>query len=125
MKSLKNVAGFGRRTLSSSLALLSVVGAIGRAGLRKEVELLRCSGVKVMCQRHGVPEMVTPAMRTTSVLLCFLRGQQQFLFGFLRGQQQFCSFFKRTTAVLLGFLRGQQQFCSVFLRGQQQFCSVF
>ena len=41
MKSLKNVAGFGRRTLRSSLALLSVVGAIGRAGLRKEVGLLR------------------------------------------------------------------------------------
>ena len=41
MKFLKNVAGFGRRTLRSSLALLSVVGAIGRAGLRKEVGLLR------------------------------------------------------------------------------------
>ena len=40
MKSLKNVAGFERRTLRSSLALLSVVGAIGRAGLRK-VGLLR------------------------------------------------------------------------------------
>ena len=39
--SLKNVAGFGRRTLRSSLALLSVVGAIGRAGLREEVGLLR------------------------------------------------------------------------------------
>ena len=32
---------FGRRTLRLSLALLSVVGAIGRAGLRKEVGLLR------------------------------------------------------------------------------------
>ena len=41
MKSLKNVAGFGRRALRSSLALLSVVGAIGRADLRKEVGLLR------------------------------------------------------------------------------------
>ena len=38
--SLKNVAGFGRRTLRSSLAL-PVVGAIERAGLRKEVGLLR------------------------------------------------------------------------------------
>ena len=36
-----NVAGFGQRMLHSSLALLSVVGAIGRAGLRKEVGLLR------------------------------------------------------------------------------------
>ena len=41
LKSLKNVAGFERRTLHSSLALLSFVGAIGRAGLRKEVGLLR------------------------------------------------------------------------------------
>ena len=41
LKSLKNVAGFGRGTLRLSLALLSVVGAIGRAGLRKEVGLLR------------------------------------------------------------------------------------
>ena len=36
MQSLENVAGFGRRTLRSSLALLSVVGAIGRAGLDQE-----------------------------------------------------------------------------------------
>ena len=65
-----------------SLALLSVVGAIGRAGLRKEVGLLRPGprGPKVlrhqmvwmMCRGHGVPEMVTPAMRTTAVLLGFL-----------------------------------------------------
>ena len=57
-----------------SLALLSVVGAIGRAGLRKEVGLLRPGprGPKVlrhqmvqmvpngtvMCRGHGVPEMV-------------------------------------------------------------------
>ena len=38
---LKCGAGFERRTLRSSLALLFVVGAIGRAGLRKEVGLLR------------------------------------------------------------------------------------
>ena len=65
-----------------SLALLSVVGAIGRAGLRKEVGLLRPGprGPNVlrhlngtmMCRGHGVPEMVTPAMRTTAVLLGFL-----------------------------------------------------
>ena len=83
MTSLKNVAGFGRRTLCSSLALLTVVGAIGRAGLRKEVGLLRPGprGSKVlstpngtmMCRGHGVPEMVTTAMRTTAVLLGFFR----------------------------------------------------
>ena len=39
MKFLKNVAGFGWRTLHSSVALLSVVGAIGRASLKKEVGL--------------------------------------------------------------------------------------
>ena len=79
MKSLKNVAGFGRRTLRSSLALLSVVGAIGRAGLRKEVGLLRpgpegasAPNGTMKCRGHGVPEMVTPAMRTTAVLLGFL-----------------------------------------------------
>ena len=65
-----------------SLALSSLVGAIGRAGLRKEVGLLRPGprGPKVlsapngtmMCRGHEVPEMVTPAMRTTAVLLVFL-----------------------------------------------------
>ena len=40
-KSLKSVAGFRRRTLRLSLALSSLVGAIGRTGLRKEVGLLR------------------------------------------------------------------------------------
>ena len=81
---VKNVAGFGRGTLRSSLALLSVVGAIGRAGLRKEVELLRpgptwpegasAPNGTMMCRGHGVPEMVTPAMRTTAVLLLSLLG---------------------------------------------------
>ena len=52
----------------------SVVGAIGRAGLRTDVD---CSGLgpscvlanigTVMCRGYGVPEMVTPAMRTTTV----------------------------------------------------------
>ena len=64
-----------------SLALSSLVGAIGRAGLRKEVGLLRPGprGPKVAlapngtvkCRGHGVPEMVTPASRTTAVLLGF------------------------------------------------------
>ena len=57
---MSNVARFGRGTLRSSLALLSVqsvVGAIGRAGLRKEVGLLRPEprGPKVL--RH---QMVGP-----------------------------------------------------------------
>ena len=54
VKSLKNVAGFGRGTLRLCLALLSVVGAIGRAGLRKEVGLLRPGprGPKVL--RHQI-----------------------------------------------------------------------
>ena len=53
MKSLKNVAGFRRGTLCLSLALLSVVGAIERAGLRKEVGLLRPGprGPKVLRQK--------------------------------------------------------------------------
>ena len=81
MKSLKNVAGFGQKTLHSSLALSSVVSAIGRAGLRKEVGLLRpeprgpesasAQNGTMMCRGHGVPEMVTPTMRTTVVLLVF------------------------------------------------------
>ena len=52
MKSLKNVDGFRRRTLCLSLALSSVVGAIGGAGLRKKVGLLRLGlhGPKVL--RH-------------------------------------------------------------------------
>ena len=65
-----------------SLALSSLVGAIGRAGLRKEVGLLRPGPrgpkvlrhqmVRVKCQGYGVPEMVTPASRTTAVLLVCL-----------------------------------------------------
>ena len=64
-----------------SLALSSLVGAIGRAGLRKEVGLLRpgptwsegalAPNGTVKCRGHGVPEMVTPASRTTAVLLVF------------------------------------------------------
>ena len=72
-----------------SLALSSLVGAIGRVGLRKEVGLLEAwvtwsEGASapngtVKCRGHGVPEMgtPTPASRTTAVLLVF---------------QQFCSF---------------------------------
>ena len=49
---IKNV---GRRTLCSSLALLSVVGAIGRAGIRKEVGLLRSGprGQKMLRQWYS------------------------------------------------------------------------
>ena len=63
-----NVAGFGWRTLRSSLTLSSVVGTIGRAGLRKNVGLIRPGprGPKVlwhqmvvMCRCHEVPEIVT------------------------------------------------------------------
>ena len=74
MKFLKNVAGFGRRTLRSSLnVVVNVVGAIGRAGLRNEVGLLQAWATwpegasapngTMKCRGHGVPEMVTPAMR--------------------------------------------------------------
>ena len=79
MKSLLNVAGFRRKTLCLSLALSSVVGAIGRAGLRKEVGLLRpwatwpegasAPNGTVMC-RGSTRDGVTPAMRT-AVLLVF------------------------------------------------------
>ena len=41
VKYLENVAGFGWKTLRWSLASLSVVGAIGGAGFRKEVEMCR------------------------------------------------------------------------------------
>ena len=81
----------------------------------------------VMCRGHGVPEMVTPAMRTTAVLLGFLTP----------AMRQFCSFFKldkyamfcfamtsglasdsdkfKITITLLGFLTpAMRQFCSVF-----------
>ena len=57
-----------------SLALSSVVGATGRAGLGKEVGLLRpgpngasAPNGTVMCWEHRVPEIVTPA----AVLLVF------------------------------------------------------
>ena len=39
------------------------------------------------CRGHGVPEMVTPAMRTTAVLLSFL-------FSFAQFFAQFCSVFQ-------------------------------
>ena len=88
---IQKVAGFGRRTLRSSLTLLSVVGAIWRAGLRKEVGLLSATwsestlapNVTVMCPGHGVPEMVTPAM-TTPVLLGFLNLNKYAMFSFAK-----------------------------------------
>ena len=76
-----------------SLALSSLVGAIGRAGLRKEVGLLRpgwttwsegasAPNGTVKCRGHGVPEMVTPASRTTAVLLvCKLDKYAMFSFA--------------------------------------------
>ena len=63
-----------------SLALLSVVGVIGRTGPRKEVGLLRPGprAPKLLGTKwysdvlgHGRTEMATPAMRTTAVLLGF------------------------------------------------------
>ena len=87
MKSLKNIAGFGRRMLRSSLALLSVVGAIGRAGPMEEEGGMaqawpghvarRCFGTKWCDDVPGARstrdgnEDCTPAMRTTAVLLSF------------------------------------------------------
>ena len=65
-----------------SLALLSVVGAIGRAGPQEGGGIAQAWAAwpegasapngTMMCRGHGVPEMVTPAMRTTAVLLGFL-----------------------------------------------------
>ena len=49
----------------------------------------------VMCRGHGVPEMVTPVMRTTAVLLGFLTPAM------------------RTTAVLLGFFNLTNMPCSI------------
>ena len=78
---LKCDAGFERRTLRLSLALSSVVGAIGRADFRKIGEIAQAWATwpegasapngTVMCRWHGVPEMVTSAMRATAVLLGF------------------------------------------------------
>ena len=69
-------------SLELVLALSSVVGAIGRTGQRMEVGLLKPGsyGSKVirhlngtlMCRGHGIPEMVTPTMRTTTVLLLYM-----------------------------------------------------
>ena len=36
----------------------------------------------VMCRGHGVPEMVTPAMRTTAVLLGFFELDKYAMFSF-------------------------------------------
>ena len=71
--------------LCLSLALSSVVGAIDRACLRKGggaaqawamwPEGASAPNGTVMCWHcweHGVPEMVTWAIRTTAVLLVFL-----------------------------------------------------
>ena len=62
--------------------MLSVVGAIRRAGLREGGGIAQAWATwpegasapngTMKCRGHGVPEMVTPAMRTTAVLLGFL-----------------------------------------------------
>ena len=80
-----------------SLALSSLVGAIGRAGLGEGGGIAQAWATwpegasapngTVKCRGHGVPEMVTPASRTTAVLLGFLNSAS------------------RTTAVLLGFFK--------------------
>ena len=66
--------------------LLSV--PLGRTGLRKGVRLLRPGprGLKasapngtVMCWEHGVPDMVTPAMRMMAVLLFF----KLYIYGYM------------------------------------------
>ena len=82
VKSLKNVAGFGRRTLRSSLALLSVVGAILESmpqdlgGIAQAwatwPEGASAPNGKLMCRGHRVPEMVTSTMRTTITLYYML-----------------------------------------------------
>ena len=56
---------------------------------------------------HGVPEMVTPAMRTTAVLLGFLNLARSTRDGSMRTTAVLLGFLNsvmRTTAVLLGFL---------------------
>ena len=42
-------------------------------GNKDDISFARLSNLNgtVMCRGHGVPEMVTPAMRTTSVMLVF------------------------------------------------------
>ena len=77
MKSLKNVAGFGRGRLRLSLALLSVVGAIGESRPQEGGGIAQAWATwpegasapngTVMCRMHGVPEMVTPTMQFCSV----------------------------------------------------------
>ena len=83
MKSLKNVAGFGLRTLRWTDVSGVVVccqchwesrpqegGGIAQAWATWPEGASAPNGT-TMCQGHGVPEMVTPAMRTTAVLLGF------------------------------------------------------
>ena len=92
LRMFKNVAGFGRRTLRSSLALLSVVGAIGesrhqeRGGIAQTwatwPEGASAPNGPMMCRGHGVPEMVTPARRTTSVSLVFFKLDKYVMLSF-------------------------------------------
>ena len=92
MKSLKNVTGFGRGMLRLSLALLSVVGAIGESRPQEGGGIAQAwatwpEGASAPngtgdVPGHGVPEMVTPAMRTTAVLLGFLKLDKYAMFSF-------------------------------------------
>ena len=90
-KSLKNVAGFGRRMLRLPLALSSLVGAIGRAGLRMEVGLLKPEprGPKVL--RH---QMVRWSAGGTEYPRWWPRQV---------GRQQFCCFFNFDKYAMFSF----------------------
>ena len=95
---------------NSSLALLSVVSAIGKTVLRKEVGLFlawatwpegaSAPNVAVMCRGHGVPEMVIPASDSHKFKLTItLRRAQKFgntgpykIFDFLYNPLVFCNF---------------------------------
>ena len=82
MKSLKNVAGFGRGDAPFVSGVVVCCrchwesrpqegGGIAQAWATWPEGASAPNGT-VMCRGHGVPEMVTPAMRTTAVLLGFL-----------------------------------------------------
>ena len=93
MKSLTNVAGFGRRTLHLSLSLSVVCcwchwesrpqegGGIAQAWAMWPEGASAPNGT-VMCRGHGVPEMVTPAMRTTAVFLRCFKLDKYAMFSF-------------------------------------------
>ena len=82
MKSFENVAGFGREDASFVSGVVVCCrchwesrpqegGGIAQAWATWPEGASAPNGT-MMCRGHGVPEMVTPAMRTTAVLLGFL-----------------------------------------------------